>query len=404
MRKKLAAGIAVFVLCCAGVGCASTGSSKAAQIIEKETVSVIRIDTSDETQAAQSAESTAAETETQSGGTAPQTTAEKAETAQTANAGGSGKKALLCDSKTLYTYEDMSADLTELAAEYPELVKVNSLGDTADGRQLAQMVIGSPTASQQVLIFASIHAREYLTTQLTMKQCEQFLKDLSGGASYRGKTYGELMNDTAVRFLPMVNPDGVTISQKGLDGLNREETKTRIRQIAAADHAENLSSYLRKWKSNADGIDLNRNFDAKWDQYDDHVGHPSADHYKGTAPATTAEAKMLIDLTEKYPFRRTISYHTQGGMVYWYFEQTGELKDMSLKFAQAIGNVTGYQLDANYQALDPAGYKDWAISKKKIPSLTIEVGSGDNPVDPAQLPGIYERNKNVWAETLYTMQ
>ena len=47
-----------------------------------------------------------------------------------------------------------------------------------------------------------------------------------------------------------------------------------------------------------------------------------------------------------------------------------------------------------------AGYKDWAISAEKIPSLTIEVGRETSPVPSEQMEEIWNRNEYVWEETL----
>ena len=128
--------------------------------------------------------------------------------------------------------------------------------------------------------------------------------------------------------------------------------------------------------------------------------HPSADHYKGTEPGCEAESAALISLTREQQFSRTISYHTQGGVIYWYFAQEGELYEKSLDFGERISHLTGYDLDGNYEDLDPAGYKDWAISAEKIPSLTIEVGRETSPVPSEQMEEIWNRNEYVWEETL----
>ena len=80
------------------------------------------------------------------------------------------------------------------------------------------------------------------------------------------------------------------------------------------------------------------------------------------------------------------------------------LLNESKAFAESASAVTGYPLDADYTKLDPAGYKDWAIQKKNIPSLTIEVGRGTNPLEMSQLPAIYEQNKNVIGEILYGLR
>ena len=60
-------------------------------------------------------------------------------------------------------------------------------------------------------------------------------------------------------------------------------------------------------------------------------------------------------------------------------------------------------MDSDYKKLDPAGYKDWAISAMKIPSLTVEVGTGGTPVAAEQFSVIWEQNREVLLETLYDL-
>lgn len=312
---------------------------------------------------------------------------------------------LQCDQETMYSYEAMEQDLQGLQRKYSQIVSLDHAGETVDGRTIYHVRIGAKDASKQIFIFGSIHAREYITTQLIMRQMEDFLKKLdSGNGTYRGKSYSALLTDAAIHIVPMSNPDGVSISQYGMDGVKKSSTRQTLYHIYELDKAVELGPYLKKWKSNAQGIDINRNFDAKWDLYDDHLGHPSADHYKGEAVGCTKEAQALIQLTEQYAFDRTISYYVQGEVIYWYFAQEGPLLQESIDFAQEIAAVTGYSLDENYEKLDPAGYKDWAIDKKKIPSLTIEVGTGAVPLDQSQLSKIWNENQNVWAATLYTLK
>lgn len=319
--------------------------------------------------------------------------------------GAAEPSGLLCDRETIYSYEDMKKDIVTLQREFPDLLHVDSLGKTIDGRDICHLTVGNMDAKKHILIFASIHAREYITTPLVMKQTSALLRQASASdKKYRDISFRELLHDTAVHIVPMVNPDGVTLSQFGLEGMQKSSTRQGIYRIYEMDNAVELGPYLRRWKSNAEGVDINRNFDALWEAYDDHLGHPSSDHYKGTAVGCTAEAKALIDLTKKFHFDRTISYHVQGEVIYWYFAQEGSLLTESKAFAKAISNVTGYPLDSNYEKLDPAGYKDWAIQKMGIPSLTLEVGSGEVPLNMSQLADIYERNKNVLYETLYSVR
>ena len=308
------------------------------------------------------------------------------------------------ENKEKYTYEDMQKDLDTLSLAYKDRAKLNVLGKTIDGRSIYEMLIGNENAKQHVIIHASIHAREYITTKLVIRQMAQYLYELKNNTGvYKSKSYNELFEDVALHIVPMVNPDGVTISQSGLEKINKPQTKELVASIAAMDGKQITQEYLTQWKANANGVDLNRNYDALWDQYQGPT-HQSGDHYKGKEPFSENETKALVDLTKNNNVVRTISYHTYGQVIYWYFGQTGDLYDKSMNFAQCISEATGYPMDDNYQNLDPAGYKDWAIDKLSIPSITIEVGYGKNPLPNEQFEQIWQENKDVWAAVLYDIK
>ena len=306
----------------------------------------------------------------------------------------------LCFQSSLYTYGEFQRDMAALQKNAGAALRVDEIGQTVDGNRLYDFRVGNPAAERHLLVFGGIHAREYITAQLVMRQLVQLLSDQSTNGSYENIAVRELLSNTEIHFIPMANPDGIGISQLGLEGLHTEAVRETVRQIAAKDGKALTESYLRQWKSNANGVDLNRNFDALWESYNDHLGHASADHYKGTAPECELESKALADLTRQFQFDATLSYHTQGEVIYWNFGQEGELKDMTLLLANRVSELTDYRLDGNFRALDTAGYKDWAISKMGIPSLTIEAGHGGNPVNPTQMDEIWRENRNVVPMTL----
>ena len=69
----------------------------------------------------------------------------------------------------LYTYEEMMDDIEELAVIYGDVLSVEISGESIDGRQIPQLVLGNPEASAKIFIQAGIHGREYMTSQLVMK-------------------------------------------------------------------------------------------------------------------------------------------------------------------------------------------------------------------------------------------
>ena len=382
MKKKF---VGVLFLCCIAASVACGAKSQEVKAAGQTTVAAkVKKNTHAASQAAAVTESTAAAgsgaAETTSA--ANETAAEPASTAESSEAPTEALAAetYLCFQSSRYTYGEFQRDLSRLQKQAGSALRVDVLGQTVDGNQLYDLRIGNPEAKHHLLVFGGIHAREYITVQLVMRQAVELLAAQQKNGSFRDAAIRDLLADTEIHLIPMANPDGVSISQLGMDGIHTEAVRETVRNIAAKDGKQLTAGYLQQWKSNANGVDLNRNFDALWESYNDHLGHASADHYKGTAPECEIESKALADLTRQVKFDATLSYHTQGEVIYWNFGQEG--------------------VDGNFQALDTAGYKDWAISKMGIPSLTIEAGHGGNPVDPAQMESIWRENKDVVPMTL----
>lgn len=88
-------------------------------------------------------------------------------------------KPLIVDhNPSVYTYEDLVSDTDLLKSRYSSVFSADSLGETADGRQILHFIIGNEDASRKILVNGGIHAREYITCQLVMKQTVSFLKHI----------------------------------------------------------------------------------------------------------------------------------------------------------------------------------------------------------------------------------
>ena len=306
---------------------------------------------------------------------------------------------IIYSSPAKYSYENFLHDVEILRASRPTQVQVLKLCDTPDGREVLDIVLGDLKGENQILIFGAMHAREYITMQVVMRQLCESLAALNGqGGTWRGMDTAQLLQGLTIHFVPDSNPDGVAISQFGLNGIKNPS----IRNSVAA-----MTDDFEQWKSNANGVDLNRNFDAGWHEY---VGstYPGSERYKGTSPGSEPEAAALIRLTQDYHIKRAISYHTCGAVIYWYYKQSGSVLAESKKFAEEISSATYYPLDDDYTALDAAGYKDWVVYKLGVPAITIEVGAETggliNPVPQSRFGSIWERNKNVVLATAYNLK
>ena len=207
-------------------------------------------------------------------------------------------------STALYSYQKMENDLQLLAGYYPQYMTLDTAGvTTADGRNLYVIYFGNQNASRQIFICAATHAREYMTAQLVMKQLEYYCAHYEDG-SYNGTAYRDIFENTCFVIVPMVNPDGVSISQFGEEGLNREDLRQNLRAIYESDKNggytdEAYDTYLTRWKANGMGVDLNRNYSPGWESVTDRTA-PSSGLYKGTQPGSEAESQAGITGTYEY--------------------------------------------------------------------------------------------------------
>ena len=129
--------------------------------------------------------------------------------------------------------------------------------------------------------------REYINPYLVMEQLEQMLECYECG-SFHGRSYRELLDGVAVHIVPMVNPDGIAVSQFGEGGLRSPELVQVLQACYAYDTASgrtksSYAGYLARWKANAHGTDLNKNFITGFGS-DAKTLLPSYAGYPGAAP------------------------------------------------------------------------------------------------------------------------
>ena len=82
-----------------------------------------------------------------------------------------------------------------------------------------------------------------------------------------------------------------------------------------------------------------------------------------------------------------ISFHTQGEVIYWQFQNYNPPRGFYI--GTQFARVSGYSLEDTPFASSFAGYKDWFIQDFDLPGYTVEVGQGQNPLPISQFDGIY---------------
>ncbi len=107
----------------------------------------------------------------------------------------------------LYTYEEMSAAFHEIVAAYPELLSIQSIGKSYEGRDLWLITVnnrktGGDRDKPAMYIDGNIHGNEVQAAEVAFYTIWYLTK--SYGAV---ETLTELLDDCAFYILPMVNPD-----------------------------------------------------------------------------------------------------------------------------------------------------------------------------------------------------
>lgn len=300
-----------------------------------------------------------------------------------------------------YSYEQMEADIHSLKAAYGDKIQVNVIGTSLDGRNIYDIILGNPEAEAQILMQGAIHAREYMTPLVMMSQLEYALAYYDTG-HYNYKSVAEMLEKSAIHFIPMVNPDGVSLSQFGIDAIRSEELKQTINNCYALDvslgrTSDSFEVYLTKWKANAGGVDLNYNFPYGWNELTTKLTAPSYATYKGPNPISEPESNALAGIADRYPWAITVSYHSQGEVIYWTTSSNGA-KMASNTLAEAVSVMTGYRMDSSD---GKGGFKDWMQSKNEaVPGVTLEVGRTPCPVPFSEFGSAWKQNKGVWIQVL----
>ncbi len=274
----------------------------------------------------------------------------------------------------MYTYDDLTADVANLKKLGAEAADI---GQSVAGRKIPIIHIGNYTG-KQALIQGAIHAREHITAQLVVELIYYTLekyKDLDGG----------------IYFIPMSNPDGVSLCQLGLASVKEQRTKDFLMQVNGKNGQD-----FTLWKANINAVDLNCNFPARWGTGQQNVFLPAPENYVGTSPASEPETKALMYITERAWPLMTISYHCKGQEIYWQFHQAEPQLSRDRRFAEVFANRTGYSLVDGDRG-SAGGYKDWCIERFKNPAYTFETVADtyQYPIDYNALTEEFPKNKDI---------
>ena len=269
-----------------------------------------------------------------------------------------------------HNYPEMVAEIMQAEADYPDLVKVSSIGKSYKGRDIwiakVSDNVATDEAEPEVLIDALHHAREHLTTEQALYLLKTLTHDYATDSVVK-----RLVDSREIWIIFALNPDGMQYDLTG--------------------------SPYRAWRKNRQpntgsthiGTDLNRNYDYDWGCCGGSSGSPASLTYRGKKPFSAPETQAVRDFVKsrviggRQQIRMHITLHTNGELVLWPYGHTKANipKDMSrddhyafVALGKRMAQRNGYKPEQSSDLYITDGDQiDWMYGRYRIFSFTWEL-------------------------------
>jgi hypothetical protein len=282
-------------------------------------------------------------------------------------------------------------ELYDIASNHPSIVKLEVIGHSLQGREIIALKVTKNARKARdgsrpaVFYMATIHAREWIAAEVGRRLLRHYVDNYGKDAEVTS-----LVDTRELWFVPIANPDGYQYAfdverlwRKNLRDNNGDD------QITPGD-----------------GVDLNRNYDEKWN-YDNEGSSSnfSADDYRGTSAASEPETVAIQNLLKRLPFRFMVTYHSYGELLLymWGFQvQTPTADDpiyVAMSGTDAKPAIPGYDPGVGADLYITNGTTDdYAHAKTNTLGWTPELSEGCDgcgfvfPDDEALIEAEFQKN------------
>lgn len=258
-----------------------------------------------------------------------------------------------------YISERVYRNIAELEAAYPELISTEVIGQSVMGRDITLVKLGK--GKRKAVIVAGLHSRENISVTFTMRCLEEYAEAYFSRRGYYGNyNIRKMLDDYTLYIVPLMNPDGLDISTNGEQPLYTTE------QIDAA-----------KYKNNANGVNLNRNFPFMWGYSDEknavNTTTPDTASYAGSAEASEPETQAIMQLCLNNEFEWLLDMHCRGHMIF-YQDKFNEVTQADNRLAARLAKNCDFTLNDRSTAYEVSGgLENWFRQEFGRPGICIEL-------------------------------
>lgn len=277
-----------------------------------------------------------------------------------------------------YDYKKCRTDMEAFHARHGG--ELFSIGESVMEQKIMCIKYGS--GGRKLFANGAHHGLEYITSAFLMRFLSEYAVSVEQGTDMLGFDALRLFDKTSLYVAPMINPDGVDIAVNGLDITNPYHR----RLISSVG----IHSFNRVWQANANGVDLNHNYDARWSVIEK---SPAPSKYSGPYAESEPEVRAVTEFVRSENFDVLMAFHSQGGEIYYDFDGLASERDRNL--AARLSAQSGYPVKTPVGTAAFGGCKDWFIKEFGKSGFTVEMGCGKNPLSERLLSNFFDENARI---------
>jgi len=233
-----------------------------------------------------------------------------------------------------------------------------TIGTSVEGRAIESYTFGN--GEKHLLFVGGVHGGyEWNSTLLAYKFVD-----------YLNVNIETIPENISITVIPSANPDG-------LYSIVKKEGRFNV-----ADVQE--STIEGQGRFNANNVDLNRNFDCKWQEESKWRGHTVS---AGTQAFSEPEARAIRDFVLKNEPAAVVFWHSQSNAVYASECEDGILPG-TLAVMNAYADAAGYPAVDTFDAYEITGDAEGWLASIGIPAITVELKTHETIEWEKNLAGI----------------